>query len=102
MEIIRGTTPSIIYKFDIVQPEHITVCYLLIKQKGQTVIEKTLNDAVVTSESITFTLTQQDTLQLITPFTAQIMIDWKTEGGVRGRSEIVEVGVKPSGKDEVI
>lgn len=102
MEIIRGTTPSIIYKFDIIEPENISVCYLTIKQKCETIIEKTLQDAVVTSESITFRLTQQDTLKLVSPYTCQIVLDWKTTSGIRGRSEIVECGVNPPGKDEVI
>lgn len=35
MEIIRGTTPTIIFTFNEIDAADISVCYLLIKQNGQ-------------------------------------------------------------------
>lgn len=100
MEIIRGTTPTIIFTFNEIDAADISVCYLLVKQNGQTVIEKTLADAVL-SDSLSFTLTQTDTLSLKLQ-TAQICLDWKTTGGVRGRSRVYDCAVKEAGVNDVI
>lgn len=97
MEIIRGTTPTLIFTFSEIEPSDISVCYMLIKQKGQTIIEKTLSDGVVSSEGLSFTLTQTDTLSLCTNESAKVMLDWKTTGGVRGRSNIYDCLVKMAG-----
>lgn len=99
MEIIRGTTPTLIFTFSEIEPSDISVCYLLIKQYGQTVIEKTLADGVVSEDGLSFTLTQSDTLALSTTYSAQVLLDWKTSGGVRGRSNIYDCAVKVAGKD---
>lgn len=101
-EIIRGTTPTVIYSFDMIKPEDISVCYLLIKQRGHPVIEKTLGDSSLTDGKLSFTLTQEETLSLSTAYPAQIVLDWKTTGGVRGRSNIVDCAVRQAGKDAVI
>ena len=101
MEIIRGTTPTIIFQFKDISPTDISQCYLLIKQKGQTVIEKSISDATVTSESLSFTLAQEDTFALATQSPTQVMLDWKTIDGVRGRSVMYECNVKVEGKSNV-
>lgn len=99
MEIIRGTTPTLIFTFSEIEPSDISVCYMLIKQRGQTIIEKTLSDGVVDENGLSFTLTQTDTLALSTTNSAQVLLDWKTAGGVRGRSNIYDCAVKVAGKD---
>lgn len=101
MEIIRGTTPTIIFTFNEIDAADISVCYLLIKQNGNTIIEKTLSDATV-SDDLSFTLTQSDTLKLCKEISAQICLDWKTNGGVRGRSRMYDCGVKEAGVNNVI
>lgn len=102
MEIIRGTTPTLIFCFDTIRAENLATAILLIKQKNRTVIEKELNDGTVSDGQISFTLTQEETLRLSMDFSAQICLDWKTTGGVRGRSNIYDCTVRPAGKDEVI
>lgn len=99
MEIIRGTTPTLIFTFSEIEPSDISVCYMLIKQKGQTIIEKQLSDGVVDENGLSFTLTQTDTLALSTTIPAQVLLDWKTAEGVRGRSNIYDCAVKVAGKD---
>lgn len=98
MEIIRGTTPTIIYTFKEIKPSDISECYLLIKQNGNTVIERTLSDGEVSDTELRFTLSQADTLSLAMD-KAQIILDWKTQQGIRGRSAIVSFSVKQEGKN---
>lgn len=101
MEIIRGTTPTLIFKFSEIAPSDISACYLLIKQCGHTVVQKELTDSEITSRGLEFTLTQADTLALSGREKAQVVLDWKTTGGVRGRSNMYDCTIKPAGKDNV-
>lgn len=97
MEIIRGTTPTLIFTFNEIEPEDISICYLLIKQKENAIIEKTLQDSVIFNGGLSFTLTQSDTLSLSTAVPAKVVLDWKTTGGVRGRSNIYDCAVREAG-----
>lgn len=102
MEIIRGTTPTIIFTFNEIDAADISVCYLLIKQNGETVLEKTLSDGTVIDGKLSFTLSQTETLSLTTSAPASVVLDWKTTAEVRGRSNIYRFDVKQAGVDEVI
>lgn len=99
--IVRGTTPTIEFTFTQIDPSDITVAYLALKQNSQTVVEKSITDATVTSESVMFTLAQEDTLKL-TRDSGVITLDWKTANGVRGRSNALEFKVEDPAKNEVI
>ena len=59
----RGTTPNNIFSVDI-DLTGAEVVYITYSQKGETVIEKTIDDITITSESLTVTLTQAETLRL--------------------------------------
>lgn len=98
--IIVGTTPTITYTFKIVQVSDIAAAFLTIKERGTIVIEKTLSDAIVGENSLSWTLTQQETLSMKSPCT--MMLNWKTADGTRGASEEVCVTVAPNHKREVI
>jgi len=89
-KIIIGTTPTITYKFKIVDVSEITVAILTIKERGVNIIELNLSDATVGEDSLSWTLTQEETL-LIGARTATMMLNWKTEDGTRGASEQVFV-----------
>ena len=89
-KIIIGTTPTITYKFKIVNVSEITVAILTIKERGVNIIELNLSDATVGEDSLSWTLTQEETL-LIGARTATMMLNWKTEDGTRGASEQVFV-----------
>lgn len=100
-EIIIGTTPTITYKFKIVSPSDFRACILTIKCNGQILIEKTLSDAEIGTDSVSWTLTQSETLSLGTK-TAKMMCNWVTRDGTRGASaETVILGVT-NHKSEVI
>lgn len=100
-EIIIGTTPTITYKFKIVSPSDFRACILTIKCNGQILIEKTLSDAEIGTDSVSWTLTQAETLSLGTRV-AKMMCNWVTADGTRGASaETVIMGVT-NHKSEVI
>ncbi len=84
-QIIIGTTPTITYKFKIVSPADLRTAILTIKNQSQTILEKTLADAVVGDDSLSWTLTQQETLTIGTR-TAKMMLNWVTHSGKRGAS----------------
>lgn len=85
-QIIIGTTPTITYKFKIVSPADLTKAILTIRCNGQVILEKTLADAVVGEDSLSWTLTQQETLALGTRI-GKMMLNWLTHSGKRGASE---------------
>lgn len=95
-KIIIGTTPTITYKFKTVSPTNITKAILTIKSMGsvgQIILEKTLADAVVGEDSLSWTLTQQETLNIGIQ-SVKMMLNWLTNSGTRGASaETVIMGV---------
>lgn len=101
MEIIRGTTPTIIFTFEEIDVANLAVALLIIKQNGCTIIEKDLSAGTIADGSLSFTLSQVETLSLAIG-SASLCLDWKTTEGIRGRSRIYDVGVKVAGKNEVI
>ena len=100
-KIIIGTTPTITYKFKVVDVADITVAILTIKERGVNIIELNLSDATVGEDSLSWTLTQEETLQLGAK-TATMMLNWKTEDGTRGASEEVYIQGAPNHIREVI
>lgn len=81
--IIRGTTPTLKYVFKTVNVANITTAYLTIK--GKTQIEKTLSDATVGTDFISWKLSQAETLSF--GDNISVMINWKTDDGTRGASK---------------
>lgn len=61
--MIRGTTPKLIFTFKKVVPSDITVAYMTLVQSGLT-IEKDLAEAEVGEDSLTWSLTQAETISL--------------------------------------
>ena len=84
--IIIGTTPTITYKFKVVAVADITKAILTIKERGTTLIEKDLSDATVGEDTLSWTLTQEETLAIGVK-SASIMLNWLTADGVRGASK---------------
>lgn len=100
-KIIIGTTPTITYKFKVVDVADITVAILTIKERGTILIELTKSDATVGEDSLSWTLTQEETLQIGVK-TCTMMLNWKTEDGTRGASEEVYIQGSPNHIREVI
>lgn len=86
--IIIGTTPTITYKFKVVPVSSIVKAVLTIKERGVNIIEKTLSDATVGEDTLSWTLTQEETLS-IGAKSASMMLNWKLADGTRGASDVV-------------
>ena len=102
MTIINGTTPTITFTFSDVAVDSIAVAYLVIKMGRDVLLERDISTATVTEATLSWVLTQEETLAL--PAGAQISIccDWRLADGTRGRSNIATYGVERTGKNEVI
>lgn len=86
-KIVIGTTPTIKYKFNIVDPADFTEAILTIKDSRKTEkLRKTLDEAAVGTDYIEWTLTQEETLSLGTGSALSMMLNWLTTGGTRGAS----------------
>lgn len=99
--IIRGTTPTLKYTFTSVQVSEISVAYLTIKQADEIIVRKALDAAVVGDGSISWTLTQTETLAVV-PGQAEAMINWRTSDGTRGASFKTIVAINRNHIEEVI
>lgn len=89
-KIIIGTTPTITYKFKVVDVTDIVIAILTIKERGTVIIEKDIEDAVIGEDTLSWTLTQQETL-FIGMKTCAMMLNWKLADGTRGASDVVLV-----------
>ena len=101
-QIAKWTTPTITYKPSSVDVSDIENAYLCIKQYAKIIIEKDIDDADVDEDSISWTLSQEDTGKLSEGKECVAGVDWVTIDGTRGRSNIGKYLVVGSGKDEVI
>lgn len=101
-KVIEGTTPAIKFIFGTVEPSDITKAVLTVMDgDGAIVIEKALNEAVVGSNYISWTLTQEDTLAL-EPESYKVMCNWITRFGVRGASKEEQFCVVKNHIEEVL
>ena len=102
--LIRGTTPTITYNFKTVQVANMAVAYLTIVQLDQVIeYDLTQADVDVVNNSLTWTLTQEDTLKL-RAMSSQVKIQcrWRLLDGMAGASEITSVSGDMILKDGVI
>lgn len=102
MVIIRGTTPTIIFTFNDIKPADITACVLAVKQDGQTIINKSLSDAIVEADNISFTLTQAETLTITKYYSVTVVLDWLLTDGTRGRSQAITATVEDPALNAVL
>lgn len=102
-EIIRGTTPTITFSFSSVRPSDISAAYLTISGIYNTdSVSRDLDSATVSSDSLSWTLTQEETLRLTAGGPVQVLCDWKLSDGTRGRSKAATLKIGDTGKNEVI
>lgn len=102
MTIIAGTTPTIEYTFSTVPVANITTAIFTIKQNGQAVIEKTLADATIGEDKISWTLSQEDSLSLSLTKTTKAYLDYVLTDGTRGAGITQNVNISEAGINEVI
>ena len=97
----RGTTPTIQINIAGLENIKVDVAYLTIKQLG-TAIEKTGDDIAIDGDTITATLTQEETLQLAAGADTAIQLRVLSEGGTAYASNIAKVKVGAILKEGVI
>lgn len=102
MELFRGTTPTIYFDFNNVDPADFTSAFLVLKQNDEVVIEKGIDSAAIEENKISWTLTQEETLLLEKDTRTHILCDWRTNSGIRGTSKPALAKISDSGKNEVI
>lgn len=106
--IIRGTTPTIEVTFPTVDVSSITAAFLTVRsgpppeRDAEPIISKNLSAGTKGEKSITWTLTQTDTLALVPGLRVTVCCDWKTQDGTRGRSQEAVYLVEETGIDGVI
>lgn len=81
MSIVRGTTPTIKYTFNEVDPSTIAIAYFTIKQNGQVVLEKTTEEMVVGDDYVEWNLTQEETLSFSTRKELDLQMRYRTTNG---------------------
>ena len=99
--IVVGTTPNIIYTFKSVSVSNIVTAILTIKKDGSEVLRKTIDDATVGDKSLTWKLSQDDTLS-VGDGKASCMLNWVTADGTRGVSDEMTLMFTSNHIEEVI
>ena len=100
--LIRGTTPTITYKFTEVDVNNIAVAYLSIRQLGETLIEKDLSEAETGEDSLQWSLSQADTVLINAKHNVEIQCRYKTIDGQAYASEISQVNAYDIIKEGII
>ena len=108
-QIIRGTTPTIEFKFKQIDAANLTTAILTIKQGGVVLIEKEMDAATVVpasvdppvTSSISWELSQVESLSLSCG-RAFIMLNWLLADGTRGASNEYSVEIVNNQISEVI
>lgn len=99
--IIIGTTPTIKYKFHVVDVSTITTAILTVEKNGRNIVERDLTTATVGEDFLSWDLEQEETLQ-IGRGGATIMLNWLTDVGKRGASAQTPVRMDDNHIREVI
>lgn len=89
--MIRGTTPEHYFSVN-VDLSSATELYITYSQNGKPIIEKKIDDATITEDTITVNLTQEDTLKL-KERDCQIQIRVKLLDGTAIASNIITTNV---------
>lgn len=102
-EIINATTPTIVFNFDVVDVQSIAVAKMYVKAKsGAVIVERDLDTATVGEKSLSWKLTQAESLTLPIGREVIVVLDWRLADGTRGRSQVGKYTVGAPGKGEVI
>lgn len=94
----RGTTPVHIFTPD-ADLSAATVLYVTYEQRGETVLEKSLEEVDVTESSVTVALTQAETLAFDEAHPVRVQIRAGFADGTRIASNILKVSVGEILKD---
>lgn len=96
----RGSTPINVFKVNIdLTGATVFVTYA---QGGEVIIEKTGTDLMITENTISTTLTQEDTLKLDDSMLVEMQIRYVRENGVADGSNVITASVGKILKDGLI
>ena len=100
--IDRGTTPTIRYNFNVIDPARIVSAYLTLKQDGVLVMEKDLTEATVGENYIYWVLSQEETLSLTERMQVEYECRYRLDDGSAFKTKKASEQVGPILKDGVI
>lgn len=100
-QIIRGTTPTIQFTFNNVPVANISEAVLTVKQSCTVIIEKDITEATAGTKTLSWTLTQEESLSLANGV-CKVQCNWLLADGTRGASKIYNVEITPNQIHEVI
>nr|DAF77979.1 MAG TPA: hypothetical protein [Caudoviricetes sp.] len=94
----RGTTPTIKLIVDGLSKLELRTAVLTIKQRA-VVIERTLDQMTIKTDSLAVTLTQKDTLALMPGIDAEVQLRCLTLSGTAYASDVLQLPVEKILKD---
>lgn len=101
-QLARGTTPTIKWALESIDPSTITKAYLTAFQDTQVIFTKDLSQAEIGDDNIAWTLAQEDTFLLKEGSIAVFIGNILTNNSMRVRSPEGKYRVIRSGYDEVM
>lgn len=96
----RGSTPINVFKVNI-DLTGATV-FITYSQLGEVIIEKTGDDVIITEDTISTSLTQEDTLKLMDNQLVEMQIRYIKSNGISDSSNIITASVGKILKDGII
>lgn len=99
--MIRGTTPTLRFTLPFDTAE-VAALYITIDQTHLVTVEKSLADCTLVGSTVSFRLTQEDTLKLVQSVPAQIQVRLKTTDGTAMASNVFETPVEKILKEGAI
>lgn len=101
MAVTRGTTPTHIFNTD-TDLTDAEVVYVTYKQRGSTIIEKTIDELDLKKDKVQLTLTQDETLLFDTTAAVTIQIRARYPDGTAIASNILMISANSILKEGVI
>ena len=89
-EITVGTTPTIIWNFPNINPLEIEIAVMTIERAGQIIFEKDMISAIIGEKSLSWKLSQAETLGIGVGF-AELALNWMDIHGTRGTGKPLRV-----------
>ena len=89
----RGTTPTIRFTLNIVNPQEIAYAIMTIAEYGKTIIEKEFDAATIGENYIEWNLSQSETLSLGEEGNVEIQARYRTGAGLAYKSPCHRVPV---------
>ena len=101
--IIRGTTPTIVMTYKTIDVSDIVEAYLTIRQSANKVeINKTIANADIGEKTLSWKLTQEDTLQIDGRYSVEIQCRYLLNDGTAGSSAVYDIPAYKILRDGVI